>query len=151
MENVLIIEWWHWVLGGLGLVLLELALPSFFVIWFGLSALLVGLSVLVLPTLSLTAQIALWIITSVVLVVLWFSVFKRSQHKTLIGTAAGEVIGEVGLLVSAVAPFQRGKVRFQRPLLGAEEWVCMAESAITAGERVRVVSVEGSFIKVAKA
>ena len=151
MENVLIIEWWHWVLGGLGLVLLELALPSFFVIWFGLSALLVGLSMLVLPTLSLTAQIALWIITSVVLVVLWFSVFKRSQHKTLIGTAAGEVIGEVGLLVSAVAPFQRGKVRFQRPLLGAEEWVCMAESAITAGERVRVVSVEGSFIKVAKA
>lgn len=30
MENVLIIEWWHWVLGGLGLVLLELALPSFY-------------------------------------------------------------------------------------------------------------------------
>ena len=151
MENVLIIEWWHWVLGGLGLVLLELALPSFFVIWFGLGALLVGLSVLALPTLALTAQIALWIITSVVMVVLWFSVFKRSQHKTLIGTAAGEVIGEVGLLVSAVAPFQRGKVRFQRPLLGSEEWVCMAESAIAAGERVRVVSVEGSFIKVAKA
>ena len=151
MENVLIIEWWHWVLGGLGLVLLELALPSFFVIWFGLGALLVGLSLLALPTLELTAQIALWIITSVVMVVLWFSVFKRSQHKTLIGTAAGEVIGEVGLLVSAVAPFQRGKVRFQRPLLGAEEWVCMAETAITAGERVRVVSVEGSFIKVAKA
>ena len=151
MENVLIIEWWHWVLGGLGLVLLELALPSFFVIWFGLGALLVGLSLLALPTLALTAQIALWIITSVVMVVLWFSVFKRSQHKTLIGTAAGEVIGEVGLLVSAVAPFQRGKVRFQRPLLGAEDWVCMAETAITAGERVRVVSVEGSFIKVAKA
>ena len=151
MENVLIIEWWHWVLGGLGLVLLELALPSFFVIWFGLGALLVGLSVLALPTLALTAQIALWIITSVVMVVLWFSVFKRSQHKTLIGTAAGEVIGEVGLLVSAVAPFQRGKVRFQRPVLGAEEWVCIAESAITAGERVRVVSVEGSFVKVAKA
>lgn len=151
MENVLIIEWWHWVLGGLGLVLLELALPSFFVIWFGLGALLVGLSLLALPTLALTAQIALWIITSVVMVVLWFSVFKRSQHKTLIGTAAGEVIGEVGLLVSAVAPFQRGKVRFQRPLLGAEEWVCMAETAITAGERVRVVSVEGNFIKVAKA
>ena len=151
MENVLIIEWWHWVLGGLGLVLLELVLPSFFVIWFGLGALLVGLSMLALPTLSLTAQIALWITTSVMMVVLWFSVFKRSQHKTLIGTAAGEVIGEVGLLVSAVAPFQRGKVRFQRPLLGAEEWVCMAETAITAGERVRVVSVEGSFIKVAKA
>ena len=151
MENVLIIEWWHWVLGGLGLVLLELALPSFFVIWFGLGAVLVGLSVLALPTLSLTVQIALWIITSVLMVVLWFSVFKRSQHKTLIGTAAGEVIGEVGLLVSAVAPFQRGKVRFQRPLLGADEWACVAETAISAGERVKVVSVEGSYVKVTKA
>lgn len=151
MENALIIEWWHWVLGGLGLVLLELAVPSFFVIWFGLGALLVGLALLTIPTLSLTAQIAAWIVASVVMVVLWFRVFKRSQHKTLIGTAAGEVIGEVGLLGSAVAPFQRGKVRFQRPVLGAEEWVCMAESAITAGERVRVVSVEGSFVKVAKA
>jgi membrane protein implicated in regulation of membrane protease activity len=151
MENALIIEWWHWVLGGLGLVLLELAVPSFFVIWFGLGALLVGLALLTIPTLSLTAQIAAWIVASVVMVVLWFRVFKRSQHKTLIGTAAGEVIGEVGLLVSAVAPFQRGKVRFQRPVLGAEEWVCIAESAITAGERVRVVSVEGSFVKVAKA
>ena len=151
MENVFIIEWWHWLLGGLGLVLLELVVPSFFIIWFGLGALLVGLGMLALPGLSLTAQIALWIVASVVMVLLWFRVFKPSQHKTLIGTAAGEVIGEIGLLVSAVAPFQRGKVRFQRPVLGAEEWVCMAESAIAAGERVRVVSVEGSFIKVAKA
>ncbi|WP_341647976.1 NfeD family protein [Thauera humireducens] len=151
MENVLIIEWWHWELAGLGLVLLELAVPAFFVIWFGFGALLVGLVLLVAPELSLTTQIAAWIVASVAMTVLWFRVFKRSQHKTLIGTAAGEVIGEVGLLVSAVAPFQRGRVRFQRPVLGAEEWACMAETAIAAGERVRVVSVEGSFVKVTKA
>lgn len=151
MENALIIEWWHWELAGLGLVLLELAVPAFFVIWFGFGALLVGLVLLVAPELSLTTQIAAWIVASVAMTVLWFRVFKRSQHKTLIGTAAGEVIGEVGLLVSAVAPFQRGRVRFQRPVLGAEEWACMAETAIAAGERVRVVSVEGSFVKVTKA
>lgn len=151
MENALIIEWWHWELAGLGLVLLELAVPAFFVIWFGFGALLVGLVLLVAPELSLTTQIAAWIVASVAMAVLWFRVFRRSQHKTLIGTAAGEVIGEVGLLVSAVAPFQRGRVRFQRPVLGAEEWACMAETAIAAGERVRVVSVEGSFVKVRKA
>jgi hypothetical protein len=42
-------------------------------------------------------------------------------------------------------------VRFQKPILGAEEWACMAETAIPAGQRVRVVSVEGSYVKVAKA
>lgn len=151
MENTLIIEWWHWEIAGLALVLLELAVPTFFVLWFGFGAMLVGLVLLVQADLSLTAQISTWVAASVAMTVLWFRVFKRSQHKTLVGTAGGEVIGEVGLLVSAVAPFERGRVRFQRPVLGAEEWACMAESAIAAGERVRVVSVEGSFVKVAKA
>ena len=145
------LEWWHWEIAGLALVLLELAVPAFFIIWFGFGAMLVGLVLLVAPGLALSAQIGVWVLASVAMTVLWFRVFKRSQHKTLVGTAAGEVIGEIGLLVSAVAPFERGKVRFQRPVLGAEEWVCMAESAIAAGERVRVVSVEGSYVKVAKA
>ena len=145
------LEWWHWEIAGLALVLLELAVPAFFVIWFGFGAMLVGLVLLLAPGLALSAQIGVWVLASVAMTALWFRVFKRSQHKTLVGTAAGEVIGEIGLLVSAVAPFERGKVRFQRPVLGAEEWVCMAESAIAAGERVRVVSVEGSYVKVAKA
>jgi hypothetical protein len=151
MDNVMTLEWWHWEIAGLALVLLELAVPAFFIIWFGFGAMLVGLALLVVPGMALSAQIGVWVLASVAMTVLWFRVFRRSQHKTLIGTAAGEVIGEIGLLVSAVAPFERGKVRFQRPVLGAEEWACMAESAIAAGERVRVVSVEGSFVKVAKA
>ena len=145
------LEWWHWEIAGLALVLLELAVPAFFIIWFGFGAMLVGLVLLVAPGLALSAQIGVWVLASVAMTVLWFRVFKRSQHKTLVGTAAGEVIGEIGLLVSAVAPFERGKVRFQRPVLGADEWACVAESAIAAGERVKVVSVEGSYVKVTKA
>src|SRR5690606_9069589 len=151
MDNAMTLEWWHWEIAGLALVLLELAVPAFFIIWFGFGAMLVGLVLLVAPGLALSAPIGVWVLASVAMTVLWFRVFKRSQHKTLVGTAAGEVIGEIGLLVSAVAPFERGKVRFQRPVLGAEEWACVAESAIAAGERVRVVSVEGSYVKVAKA
>ena len=40
------LEWWHWEIAGLALVLLELAVPAFFVIWFGFGALLVGLALL---------------------------------------------------------------------------------------------------------
>lgn len=150
MNETLILQWWHWIVAGIGLVLLELAIPSFYVIWFGFAAILLGLLLLVLPGLSLTVQLLLWAAASVVMVLLWFRVFKPSRHKTLVGTADGEVIGEIGLLVSSVEPFARGRVRFQRPLLGAEEWVCMADEAIAAGERVRVLSVEGSYFKVGK-
>jgi len=144
-------EWWMWIVGGITLIIAELAIPAFFVIWFGLGALLVGLLMLLFPELSATAQVATWTLASLALVVLWFKVFKQSFQKTRIGTADGEVIGEVGLLVGAVAPFARGKVRFQRPLLGSEEWACIADTAIAAGERVRVIAVEGSFLKVSKA
>jgi len=144
-------EWWMWIVGGITLIIAELAIPAFFVIWFGLGALLVGLLMLLFPELTATAQVATWTLASLALVILWFKVFKQSFQKTRIGTADGEVIGEVGLLVGAVAPFARGKVRFQRPLLGSEEWVCIADAAIAAGERVRVVAVEGSFLKVSKA
>ena len=146
----MVIEWWFWVVGGIVLVLAELAVPSFFIVWFGLGAILVGLSLLVVPELSLTVQLALWTAASLVMVWLWFRVFRPNAHKTRVGTAAGEVIGEVGLLVTDVAPFARGKVRFQKPILGSEEWVCMADQAVSAGDRVRVVSVEGSFLRVAK-
>ena len=61
------LEWWHWEIAGLALVLLELAVPAFFVIWFGLGALLVGLALLVAP-LGATAQVALWIVASVAMV-----------------------------------------------------------------------------------
>jgi len=144
------IEWWHWIVGGIALILAELMIPSFFIIWFGLGALAVGLLALAFD-LSLPAQLATWTAASLAMVWLWFRVFKQSFHKTRIGTADGGVIGEVGLLTGAVAPFERGKVRFQRPLLGADEWVCRADAAIAAGERVRVTSVEGSFLKVEKA
>ncbi len=145
------IEWWHWAVGGIVLILLELAIPSFFVIWFGLGALLVAVALLLAPALSLTAQLLLWTLASLAMVALWFRVFRPNRHKTLIGTAGGEVLGEVGLLVGAVAPYAHGKVRFQRPILGAEEWTCLAETAIPAGERVRVVSIEGSYLKVVRA
>ena len=142
-------EWWHWIVGGIVLVLAELAIPSFFIVWFGLGALLTGLLTLAFD-LTVTAQLATWTLASLAMVGLWFRVFKQSFVKTRVGTADGEVIGEIGLLVNAVAPFERGKVRFQRPVLGSEEWVCLADAAIAAGERVKVVAVEGSFLKVSK-
>ena len=142
-------EWWHWVVGGIVLILAELVIPSFFIVWFGLGALLVGLLALAF-NLSLTAQLATWTLASLAMVWLWFRVFKQSFQKTRVGTADGEVIGEIGLMVSAVAPFERGKVRFQRPVLGADEWVCLADVKIAAGERVKILTVEGSFLKVGK-
>lgn len=139
--------WWHWVVLGIFLVGMEMLLPAFYVIWFGLGALIVGVLMLLVP-LSLTAQILIWTIASTVFVFFWFRYFKP-RTKTLAGSAA-QIVGEIGLTTRAVAPFERGEVRFQKPLAGAEAWGCIADEAIAAGERVRIVSVEGNVLKVTK-
>src|SRR6185437_11701234 len=146
----MVIEWWHWAVLGVGLMVTELLLPAFVLVWFGLGALIVALVLALFPSLALVPQILIWILVSVDLVLLWFKVFKPHQHKTLIGRSSAQAIGEVGLLVSDVEPFQKGQVRFQKPLFGSDLWECVADEAIKAGERVKVVSVEGSILTITK-
>ncbi len=143
------VEWWHWAVGGIVLIVAELVVPSFVLIWFGLGALVVALAV-ALAAIGFTFQLALWLIVSLALVAVWFKVFKPNMHKTKVGMADANVVGEIGMLVRAVAPFEKGEVRFQKPLLGDDVWECIADEAIKSGERVRVVAVEGSFLKVGR-
>jgi membrane protein implicated in regulation of membrane protease activity len=144
------LAWWHWAVGGIALIVAELAVPAFVLIWFGLGALVVALAMALL-NLGMTAQLTLWLVVSLAMVVGWFKVFKPNMHKTRIGMADANVVGEIGMLVRAVAPFEKGEVRFQKPILGSDVWECLSDEAIKSGERVKVLDVEGSFLKVGRA
>jgi membrane protein implicated in regulation of membrane protease activity len=146
----MVFEWWHWAVLGIGLVIAELVLPSFVVIWFGVAALLVAALVWVSPTLSPVVQILVLILTSTALIALWFRVFKPGAHKTRLGQADSGLIGQSGLLIEDVASFKRGKVRFQRPFLGSDVWECISDEEIKSGTRVRVMNVEGSLLKIGR-
>ena len=145
------LEWWHWAVLGIALILAELVIPAFVLVWFGLGALLVGAIVSVVPGASLTFQIATWTLASVAMIVLWFKIFKPGFHKTRIGMADANVIGEVGMLIQDVEPYRKGQVRFQKPILGADVWDCIADDPIRSGERIKVLGVEGSLLKVGRA
>ncbi|MDR1162810.1 MAG: NfeD family protein [Candidatus Accumulibacter sp.] len=143
-------QWWHWMVLGLCLTLFELFLPSFFILWFGVGAVLLGLVLLVAPGLSLTVQLLLWAAFSLGFTVFWFRYFKNRTVSN-VGSSTAHVTGEVGLLTQNLTVDTRGHVRFQKPVLGAEVWECYADEDIETGTRVRIVAVEGNFIKVAKA
>ena len=145
------LQWWHWAVAGLVLILTELAIPAFVLIWFGLGALLVAVILAMFPSIGLTAQLFAWLIVSLILVAAWFKFFKPGFHKTEVGTSHANTAGEIGLLTRDVAPFEKGEVRFQKPLLGSDVWPCIADEALASGSRVKVLSVEGSILKVGKA
>ena len=143
-------EWWHWIIFGLCLAMAELLIPAFFILWFGIGALNVGLILLVSPDLGTSTQLLLWAAFSTALVLFWFR-YLKPKTMTAVGTSMAHVTGEVGVLVSDLCPNTRGQGRFQKPVLGSDLWERYAASTIKAGARVRIVNVEGSFIKVEEA
>lgn len=143
------LQWWIWLVLGFGLILLELVLPTFFIIWFGIGAIAVGIIAGLVPGLSLASELVIWVVLSSLTVALWFKVFKPRKDEGR--WTADAVIGEVGLLIAPVSEFQKGRVRFQKPILGNEEWVCVANGDIASGERVRILAIEGNVVRVGKA
>ena len=143
-------EWWQWLVCGLVLVMMELFVPSLFMIWFGAGAAAVALFVYLAPEMHGAGQFFLWAILSAAFTFAWFR-WLKPKTVSQAGAASAEALGEIGVLVSELHPDSRGKVRFQKPLFGAEVWECYADHPVPAGERVRVVAVEGHFIKVERA
>ena len=144
------LAWWHWIVLGIALVLLELAVPAFFVIWFGAGAIIVGLVLLAAPSVSFAWQVVIWSACSLLLIWLWFKVFRPNMHKTRAGMSRGALVGEVGLVTRDIRPFEKGQIRFQKPILGDETWEALAEEEIRTGDRVRVLDVEGNTLKVGR-
>ncbi len=138
--------WWHWVALGLGLISLEMFVATFFLIWFGLGALLTGLAVALLP-LGFTVQILLWTLASAAMVAGWLKYFK-TPDRTHAGQAKEGVVGITGLLTRPVTETGEGEILFQRPVLGADRWPVVSDAPIAAGERARVVDVLGQTLKV---
>jgi len=144
------LEWYHWAILGIVLVASELVVPAFVLVWFGLGCFIVALAEALFPNLSFIIALLLWVSASVCFVLLWFSVFKPHQHKINAGRSSAEAIGEIGLLVSDIAPFGKAKVRFQTPLFGSDVWECVSDENIEAGSRVKVSSVEGNILKITR-
>ncbi len=138
--------WWHWFVLGLALIALEILTPTFFLIWFGLGALLTGIVVWLLP-LGLAAQALLWSASSLVMMGVWLKYFKNPAD-TRSGQAKESVLGLTGLVTRAVSEMGQGEILFQRPVLGADRWPIIADAPIAAGKKARVVDVLGQILKV---
>lgn len=143
--------YWHWIILGVLLMLSEIALTTFFILWFGVAAILVGVLLYLFPTIAISWQILIWTILSSVLAFAWFRYLKPlSTDRTKAGLSREAIVGEVGQVILAPHESRRGRMRFPAPVLGADEWDIIASPGIEAGDRVRVVDVSGNSLIVEK-
>ncbi len=145
------IEFWHWVVFGVLLVLSEIALTTFFILWFGVAAIMVGGILFVVPSLSVSWQILIWTLLSVILAAAWFKYLKPlSIDRTKAGLSREAIVGEVGQVISVPGESRRGRMRFPAPILGADEWLIISSDTLAEGDRVRVKDVSGNSLLVEK-
>lgn len=140
--------WWHWVVLGMVLIGIEMLTPTFFLLWFGLGALLVGGVVAVFP-LGFAAQVVGWAIASLAMTGVWLKYFKNPDRSNA-GRAKEGVLGVTGLVTRAIPEMGTGEMLFQRPVLGSDRWPAVADVPIDAGEKARIVDVLGQTLKVEK-
>jgi membrane protein implicated in regulation of membrane protease activity len=142
---------WQWLVLGIALCVVEIFLPSFTILWFGLGAVVVAVLTLLWSDIPLAVQVALWALLTAVFAIAWFRYFKpRMLDRTKAGISREAAVGQVGMVINAGSEHVRGTVRFSVPLLGADEWPYICEQSLQAGDRCRVIDVLGNALLVEK-
>jgi membrane protein implicated in regulation of membrane protease activity len=133
------------------LILAELVIPSFTIVWFGLGALLVGLLSWIGFSPELKWQLLLWILLSAGFTIAWFRWIKPlSKDMTKAGAAREALLGERCLLIKApAAEDARGECRFSVPILGSDTWPCLIDGTAKVGDTVIVKDILGNAVLVA--
>ena len=145
------IEYWHWIVFGIALMLSEIFIGSFFIFWFGAAAVVVGLLILPLPDMSPTAQVIIWAISSSSFALAWFKLIKPlNVDKTKAGLSKEALVGEIGQVLQIPSGDKRGKVRFPAPVLGSDEWLIISHDTVSIGDRVSVIDLSGNALIVEK-
>jgi membrane protein implicated in regulation of membrane protease activity len=135
-------EWWMWLAGGLVLLVVELATPSgFFVMFFGLGALTVG----VLTRFGLAGDPwTQWLIFTVLSIV--YLLVARGRLQARFRHQAVEVdslVGEIAVPRERIPPGAIGRVDLRGTLWSARN---EAPVPLEPGQRSRVTRVDGLLV-----
>jgi len=142
--------YWHWLVLGIMLIIGEIFIPSFTILWFGLGALVVGLLMTIIKV-ELSFQILLWTVTSVTFAILWFWLIKpRAEDRNNRELARQSSVGEGGQVIKLPTATTKGKLRFTTAVLGCDEWEFVCEENVRLGDRLFVKEISGDHLVVAK-
>ena len=137
--------WWHWIVFGIILLIIEMSIGTFFMLGLGIAAIFVGIFDVLFQS-SFTLELSIWMILSVLAIIAWLKWFKEP---TVSETGQSNYnLDTLGTVVKNIEPHSRGKVTFDTPILGNTTWTATANTSISKNSRVKIVEVHGQLIEV---
>ena len=139
-----------WIWGAIGVVLLglEMASGTFYVLWFGIAALIVAIAMLAFPNISQAAQLLTFSVLSLGSLTIWKLYYKKTETHSKVGQAQGEEIGRVGIVTQDTSATHTGKISFVQGVMGSREWVSVSNEPIEIGANASVEAVEGNVLRI---
>jgi membrane protein implicated in regulation of membrane protease activity len=138
------LEFWHWLILALVLAGIEMLTPGFFAIWLGGAALITGLIVLVISSMSWEGQLILFAILAAVSVLAWYKIGRRVMIATddaTLNRRGDSLVGRTGDLIEPIVN-GRGRVK-----IDDSTWRAEGHDA-PLGTRMVVTGVQGAILKV---
>jgi inner membrane protein len=141
--------YWHWFAFSSVFFVLEVLTMGFFFLWFGVSAVFVGLLLLIFPQMGWELQLLVWALMAVYDVAGWRFVFRPQGEKgsekaeaPLLNRRAEQYVGRVFTLEGAIENGY-GKVK-----VDDTHWSAQSDRDLPAGTKVKVVAVKGTVLVV---
>jgi len=140
------VQWFPWVWAILALVFIiaEIFTAGFFIICFGIGA--VAAAIVAFLGMNTIWQMAIFVIVSAVTVMLSRPIATRISGASENSVGIDRVLHKEAIVIHAIDPMlAQGRVRVAR-----EEWLAesVEEKPIAVGEKVEVVAIEGTRLKV---
>lgn len=139
------IHWWHWIILGTLLFILEIATGTFVLLGLSLASIAVGVVALALNT-TFLINIFIWIILASIFVFIWQKYFHNPTYSD-----SGQ--SDYGLKIKGIAnqdmePGYRGQVSLDESLVGNRKWAATSTTFIKKGTRIKIVEIKGQLLEV---
>ena len=146
MVEQIVVFWYWWVL-ALAFLVVEMLAPGFFFLWMSAAALVTGIMVWLLPTLSTDVQIAVFSMLSITAIIVWKYFVKKTliqSDQPLLNKRGAQYIGRTFNLYEAIENGQ-GKIKVDDSIWKVHGKDCNIHT------KVKVTAVRGTVFDVEKA
>lgn len=130
-----------WILVGLGFFGAELLIPGVFLLWIGIASVGAGLALMAWPDMPFVYTVVMFIAVLSAGILVALRLRRITGDKPQVNLPGSAVVGRIGIVTDATGPLLRVR-------LGDSDWSAQADEPFAAGDRVEVVGVEGTHLKV---
>jgi membrane protein implicated in regulation of membrane protease activity len=144
MELFSELNYWHWLVLGVGLIILEVLSQTIFLLLIGISAVVVGLLVLILPSVPWELQVVLFAALSVASIGVWQHYLKKyptESDQPQLNRRGEQYVGRVFTLDEPIVNGQ-GKIK-----VDDSTWKITGDDC-SEGTKVQVTGVDGVVLEV---